>query len=640
MALSFMRRHRKWLFGFLWLVIAAFIILYIPAFQSADDEGAGATIVDVGPLKVSVSEYQKAYLRQRQRYESIYQGRLDDEALRRLGLQEQTLQALVDERVLVLEARRLGIAVDDDAVRTHLATSPEYQAGGKYMGAAELRRRLDMAGIREEDFIEQLRNELVREKVVALVTDGVMVTPAEAEQEFRRRNEQVKAEYVLVPADAGTTTATDDEVKARFESDKESWRLPERRVVEYVLVDVPSAQPRVTVTEAEERAFFESNKEQFKQAEEVCASHFLVKTKSAPEAAEGHPDAEARALAQGGLAQVKGGADFADVAKKLSEDEGSGPQGGDLGCFPRGRMVPEFENAAFSLEAGQTSDLVKTNYGYHVIRVNSKKAEATPEFIQVRDQIKETLSGQKVRSLVEQGAQSVSDALRSGKSLEEAAKAQGLTVKRTPPFSRAEPPPVLASPLMASRAFELKRGETEPDPFGLPTGYAFVSLAEIQASRLPDLNEVKDKVRAALLREKAFARARGTAADLRARAESAGLDKAAAGLGLVRKETPALVGRGQPLGDLGSSSALDAAVFALPDKALSEPIEAPSGVAIVRVLEKKPFDPAAFEKEKASLLAQLRQQRRGELFRAYLAEARKRHPVQRHAETFKRVMAG
>lgn len=639
MALSFMRRHRKWLFGFLWLVIAAFIILYIPALQSSDEEGAGATLVEVGPLKVTVSDYQKAYQQQRARYESIYQGRLDAEALRRLGLQEQTLQALVDERVLLLEAKRLGIVVDDEAVRAHLASAPEYQIDGRFMGKDELRRRLDMAGIREEEFVEQLRHELWREKLVSLVTDGVMVTPAEAEQESRRRTEQVKAEYVLVPADAAGVAVADDEVKSRFDSDKESWRLPERRVVEYVLIDVPSVQPRATVTEAEERAHYEANNEQFRQGEEVCASHFLVKTKASPEAPEGHSDAEARALAQAGLDQVKAGADFATVAKKISEDEGSGPQGGDLGCFPRARMVPEFENAAFSLEAGQTSDLVKTNYGYHVIRVNSKKAESTPEFIQVRDQIKEVLTGQKVRSLVEQGAQALGEALQAGRSLEEAAKGHGLTVKRTPPFARAEPPPVLASPAMASRAFELKRGETEPDPFALPTGYAFISLAEIQASRLPDFAEVKDKVRPKLQRERAFAKAAATAQDLRARAEASGLDKAASGLGLVRKET-GLVGRGQPLGDLGTSAALEAALFALAEKTLSEPVEAPGGMAVLRVLEKKPFDPAAFEKERAALIASLRQQRRGELFRAFVVEARKRHPGKRNAEAYKRVVAG
>ena len=640
MALSFMRRHRKWLFGFLWLVIAAFIILYIPAFQSADDEGAGAPIVTIGEERVTVGDYQKAYVRQRQMYQSIYQGRLDEDALRRMGLPEQTLQGLVDERVLFLEARRLGIRVDDEAVRAHLASSPDFQVDGRFMGAQELRRRLEMRGLTEEDFVESLRRDLLRRKLVGLVTDGVMVTPAEAEQEYRRRHEQLRAEYVLVPAGTAEVTVTEAEVQAAFEKDKEEWKLPERRLVDYVLVDVPAVEARAAVTDADVRAYYETNKDQFRQGEEVCASHILVKVKSGPEAAPGHPDDEARAMAQAALEQVKAGADFAELAKKTSEDEGSGPQGGDLGCFAQGAMVPEFEQAAFALEPGQTSDLVRTNYGYHVIRVNSKRPETALELTQVKDQIQQVVRTDKVRTLVEDAAQSVSDALRAGRSLEDAAKAQGLAVKRTPPFSRAEPPAALSSPELLARAFEMKRGETASDPFSLPSGYAFISLAEVQPPRLPELAEVQDKVRAALQREKAVERARAAALDLRARAETLGLDKAAPALGLVRKETPELVGRGQPLGDLGSSSALEEAVFALPEKTLSEPLETPAGVALVRVLEKKAFDPVAFEKEKDTFIATLRDQRRQELFRAYLAEARKRHPVQRHVETFRRVMAG
>ena len=139
--------------------------------------------------------------------------------------------------------------------------------------------------------------------------------------------------------------------------------------------------------------------------------------------------------------------------------------------------------------------------------------------------------------------------------------------------------------------------------------------------------------------EKAFETARVKAAEVKARAASAGLEKAAAAPGLVRKETPGLVSRGQAMGDLGSSVALDEAAYTLPDQTLSDPIRVPGGWAIVRVLEKKAFDPAAFEKEKVALIGSLRQQRREELFRSFMQEARKRVTVQRNVEAFKRAMA-
>lgn len=639
MALGFMRRHRRWLNISLGLVIAAFIILYIPAFSGVTERGAGATMVEVGSMPITIADYQKAYLRQREMYQAMYQGRLDNEALKRMGLEEQTLQALIDDRVLQIEARRLGITVDDEAVRQHLATSPDYQIDGRFMGAAELRRRLDLQGMSVSEFEQELRRHLMRERLQALVTDGVMVSPREAEEEFRHRSEQVKAEYVLIPAEPAAVMVGDAEVRARFDAAKDRYAFPERRVLSDLLLDLPTLQPRVTVTEAEERAYYAAHPEEFKQDEQVCASHVLVKVKATPDATEGHSDDEAKKIAQSALDQARSGADFAALARKLSEDQGSAPQGGDLGCFGRGRMVPEFENAAFSLKAGETSGLVKTQYGYHVIRVTTRHEETVPPYAQVKDRIHQTLIGQRVRTLLEEQLQAISEALRHGKSLEDVGKERGFKVQTSAPLARGASTPPLTSPALVARAFELKKGETEPEPFQVPTGYAFISVQAVQAPRPAEFKEVQDRVKADLQEEKAAEAARQKAAELEAKAATAGLEKAAAAAGLVRKETQGLVSRGQAMGDLGSSALLDDAVYTLPEKALSDPIRVGGGWALVRVLEKKTFDPAAFEKDKASLVASLRQQRKDELFRAFLQEARKRVTVQRNAEAFRRAMA-
>ena len=154
---------------------------------------------------------------------------------------------------------------------------------------------------------------------------------------------------------------------------------------------------------------------------------------------------------------------------------------------------------------------------------------------------------------------------------------------------------------------------------------------------MPELKDVQDKVRADAIGEKAFARARVTAAELRARAEREGLDKAATALGLARKQTDALIARGQALGDLGSTAALEAAVYALPTSGLSDPVRTAAGWAVVRVLEKKEADSAAFEAQRAGLIASLTEERRAQLFRAYMQEARKRFPVQRRPDALRRV---
>ena len=642
MALSFMRRHRRWPFVVLWLAIAAFIILYIPALRGSDAGSPGEVLADVGGLPITVGEFHRAYLRQRQAYERIYQGRLDPAALRSLGLEQQTLDGLVAQRLVALEARRLGLRVDDETIARRLATSREYQENGRYLGGAEIRRRLELQGVTVEEFEESLRQKILGEKLEALVTDGVNVTPAEAEREFRKRTEQVKLEYVLVDAARFRPAAavTDEDVKARFQSARETYRIPERRVLSYVLADDTSLAGRVSVTDREIEAYYQGHRDEFKQEEEACASHILVKVKKGEEAKEGHADDEARKIAEGLLAQAKAGQDFAELARKHSEDQGSAAQGGSLGCFARGRMVPEFENAAFSLGPGETSDLVKSPFGYHIIRVTERKEEAVPPLSQVKERIRQALVADRVRALVDDKMRGLADALRRGKSLEEAARAESLAVQKSAPIERGKPVPPLVSPALVARAFELRKAEVAKEPFALPTGYAFIAVDEIQPSRLPELKEVEARVRADLVEEKALAQARELAAQVRARAEKDGLDKAAPALGLVRKETPGLVGRGQSLAELGATASLEEAAYSLPEKTLSDPVRAAGGYAVLRVLEKKPFDPVAYEKEKPSIVSSLKGEKKQQLFQAFLEQARQRYPVERNLPALQRAVTG
>jgi peptidyl-prolyl cis-trans isomerase D len=635
MALGFMRRHRKWLFGFLWLVIAAFIILYIPAFDMDSEMGLGATVAEVADRKITVGEFQRSYLRQRQTYQTMYQGRLTDELLRRLGLEEQALQGLIDERVLALEAERLGIKVDDETVKRRLATSPEFQQDGRFLGADEIRRRLERQGVSVREFEESLRATILRERLIALVTDGVRASEAEAERDFRRRNERIEAEYVLVPADTAGLSATDDEARAWFEARKETYKLPERRVLSYVLADAASFRPRVTVTEADRRAYYETHRDEFTQPGELCASHVLVKVK-APGAAEGHPDEEARRIAQAARDELLAGADFAAVAKRVSEDLGSASQGGDLGCFPQGRMVPEFDQAAFALAAGEMSEVVRTSFGYHVIKATARKDDVDPPLAELTQKLTGAVTAEKAEAMAQEKAKAMGAALAGGMRLEDAAREQGLAVQKTEPVGRADVRPPLSSPVVVARAFELGKGETAQETFRVPGGFAFVAVDDVQAPRVPDLKEVLETVRADVVRDKAFQKASAAAAALRAAAEPAGLERAAAAAGLARKETEAAVSRGQALGELGATAGLEAA-FDLPVNTLSPPLRTPAGFALVRVTEKTPYDPAAFAKEKDALIANLTEQRRGQLFQAYMQEARKRFPVSRRPDVLERV---
>ena len=629
MALSYMRRHRRWLYGLLWLVIAAFIVFYIPAFLDMG-EGQMNAVARVGQRTITMEEFRSRFDQMRLRFQSLYQREMDMRTAKQQGLPEYALQSLVEEILVQEEARRLGVVVEDAAVKTAITTSPEFQRDGKFIGGAEFQRIHELQGISQETTIARVRSGLLRERLESLVTGGVDVTPAEVEREYRRRNEQLRVEYVL--ADSARFRAqvmpSADDVRARFEAQRESYRFPERRVLSYVVLSEEAQAREVAVTEREITIYYEDHERDYSQPEQACASHILVKVKAGPEDAQGHEDAQARAIAEGLLAQVKKGANLAALAKKSSEDAGSAPNGGDLGCFGRGQMVPEFDQAVFALSPGQTSDLVKSSFGYHIIRLASRQEPQRKPIEQVRPQIEQILRLLAAQERLEEKAAAFARALRSGDSLDKVAQAQALAVQKTEPLARGAAAPPLV-PAAVSAAFNLKAGEAQGEPFAGPTGVVFVAVAAIEGTRLPELKEVEERVRQDLVDAGCQAKALELARQVSARARSEGLERAARALGLTRKETPQLVGRGLPLGELGANALLEQAVFGLEPKKISEAVRVAAGYAVVGLIEKKGFDAAAFEKEKAALVESQRTSARQRFFRAFLAQAAERYKVER-----------
>lgn len=640
MALQFMRRHHwilKWLLG---LVVVSFIWLYVPALSGkADVNTPNETLGKVGDLRITAGEFQKAYVRRRQDISRMTRGKIDVAMLRRLGIPDQVFEGLVGEKLTAFEAHRLGLSVDDEAVARSIQSSPQFQRDGHYIGNATLRRLLAQNGLSEEEFLELTRDELLQRRLQELVTAGVTVSTQEAEREYRRRNEQLKTAYVLVDVARfkSEVQVADEEARARFESKKDAYKVPEKRIVSYLLVDPQALESRITVTPPEIQDYYKAHVDDFRQEEEVCAAHILIKVKPTPDAKVGHPDAEAKQEAEALLKQLKAGGDFAGLAKKSSEDEGSKQQGGDLGCFPRGRMVPDFEKAVFSLEPGALSELVKTNFGYHIIRASSRKPESVQSLEQAKERIRQMLVAERAQARAEAQMQTIASQLARKKGLAEAGKDQGLVPHESLPFARGDSPEPLNSQALVARAFELKKGELASDPFAVPQGFAFIELKDTKPPHVPEWNEVKDKVKADLSDEKALEKSKAKAAELRTRAAQMGLEKAATSLGLVRKETPGLVGRGMSMGDLGASVSLDDAAFSLPEKKLSDPVRVAGGYAVVEVLEKKAYDPAAFEAARVSFTSSLEAEKRAKLFQAYMNDVRKRVGVERMPEVYRRL---
>src|SRR5437660_8391739 len=219
------------------------------------------------------------------------------------------------------------------------------------------------------EFEANVRRQLIIEKLRASLTDWLSVPDAELEKEYQRRNNKVKLSVVSFTADTfrSQVSATDAEIANDFNAHTTDFKIPEKRKVRYLLIDVDAIRAKIVVPSADIERAYNNSIDTYSTPEQVRASHILLKT-------EGKDDAAVKAKAEDVLKQAKAGADFAALAKKYSEDEGSAKNGGDLDYFGHGKMVAEFDAAAFTMQPGQISDLVKSQFGYHIIKVTDRKA--------------------------------------------------------------------------------------------------------------------------------------------------------------------------------------------------------------------------------------------------------------------------
>ena len=390
-----MRRHKGWLKWSLGMVVLAFIVFYIPSFLSDPTTmgvGVGAAptevIAEVDGRTVTAGQFLQRYNAQMQSYRAAYGSSLNDQILRQLGIDQQILQQMIDEQAAVIEAERQGLSVSDEELAQRIFAIPGLQENGRFIGEEryELILRSQVPPLTKAAFEENLRRSLTVDKLRAALTDWMTVSDAEIEREFTLRNEKVKLQVVAVTADQfrSQVMVTDADVATYFETRKNDYRVGEQRKVKVLLFDREQALAKVIVPAGDVQRFYNDNMVQYQTPEQVRASHILLTT-------AGKDEAAVQKQAEDLLQQIKAGADFAALATKFSEDPGSKVNGGDLDYFGRGRMVPEFENAAFALPVGQTSELVKSQFGFHIIKVTDKKPAVTRPLSEVQTQIEDQL---------------------------------------------------------------------------------------------------------------------------------------------------------------------------------------------------------------------------------------------------------
>ena len=619
-----MRRHKAWLKWSLGLVVVAFVALVPGVGMSpmGGDDGLPADVLArVGEYEVTLQQFRQIYLRQLQAYRLQAGGDISEEVLRSLGVDRQILQQLIDEYAALAEADRLGLRVSDAEVRERILTLPAFQVDGRFVGEQQYRMVLQRQNppIAIAQFEEDIRKSILIERLQVAVTGWVSVSEAEIADEHRRRNERVRVDVVAFRANdyRDEVEATDADVELLYDEDSLLYQVPEKRRLRFLLVDEAAIFDSIAPGEDELQAYYDTNLSQYQTPGRVRASHILLRIGESDEA-----EVEARAASL--AARARGGADFAALAREFSEDEGTSGSGGDLGTFGRGRMVAEFEAAAFSMGPGEISDPVKSAFGYHVILVTEAEEEVTESFADVRESIANILKQERASSRARSLAQAIAAEVTTPDNLERAAAARGYEVQESGFAAPGEP--ILGLGLareVSDRAFRMEPGEVA-GPIPSPSGPAFVTVVATQDPYVPPLDEVRDDVREDVVRKKALTMAQERAAEAARTLREADDFVAAAEEADYTVGSSDLVARGAALPEVGVSAAVEVVAFAMDPGTVSEPIEAGNTVAVVRLVEREDASAEELDAQRERLRDQLVATRQGQFFSAYMTRVKER----------------
>ncbi len=599
------------LLGAVVLVLGGSMLLYlVPQTPGTGEASSTDIIAKVGDETVSTTEVrqQLAEIEQRnqvpKQLESLYA--------------RQILNQLIFQKEMEYEAKRLGIRVSDqeqaDRIRQFLPTAYN---GDTFVGrdryASEVQARFQLT---VPVFEELIRQGLLQDKFRKLVTDGVSVGPSELQDEFKYKNEKVKLDYAFIkPEDLeGKVTPDEAEIKAAYEKSRSRYQVPEKRVARYGLIDLNHLRQTAQISDDELKVQFQQNIQQYQVPNRVHVEHILLMT-------VGKTDAEVeeiRQKAEDVLKQAKKGAKFEDLAKKYSEDPGTKDKGGDLGWLTQGQTVPEFEKTAFGLDKGKMSDLVKTQYGFHIIKVLDKETAHTKPFDEVKDSIKVPLLLAKTDKLASDEADQLSAAIRRSNkvSLDDLAKQFHLTLGETRPVTATDPILELGNSKEAKEAiFRLRQDELSL-PIRTDRGYLVLSVKQIQPTHPGSLEEVRDKIVAELKQQKSTELARAKAEDLAKRVKAGEkFDAAAKSLGLEAKSSDLFARNGSISGAVSGKQV--SAAFQLKPGDVGAPLNLGANWFVYRVAEKQEPDPADFDKQKKELTDQVLQTKRNLAFEAF-----------------------
>ena len=623
------------LLGVLLGVVALSMLVYLVpgGFGSGSDAAGQNVVAAVGNEKVTTADVQRAL-------EGITRGQANlPKGI--LGMYAPMLvNQMIEEKAMAYKAREMGLRVSDqelgDAIQNEFAT----QTGGKF-DMSIYQAVLAQQGLTPADFEQRQREGMLAGRLENLEMQSLIVSDAEARAEYQRKNLKVGLQYLEFAGKDFTAKVNEDPaaVKAYFDKNRSAFRIPEKRDFDLIVGSTADFIGSAKVADAELQKAYNENIDSYRQPERVKVRHILIKT-------QGKPKEEApklKAKAEDILKQLQHGADFADLAKKNSDDPGSAAKGGELGDIVRGQTVPNFEKAAFSLKPGELSPLVETEYGYHILQVESKQDAHTQSFDEVKPQLMAEAQKQAAAENLKRAVEAArAEAAKNPGQAEAFARKHNLKYFHLNNFATNGSLPDLNSPEATNAIFAAAKGSVTDvvnvDPQGKA---AFAVVKNVIPARNAEYAEVGGEVLGKYTTAEAdrlAQEAAKAAADRAHKGES--LEAIGKSYGLTVKTAAPFTVDGAAEG-IGSATLLSAA---FKDKAgdILGPVAAQSGQFVCRVSERVPADMTQFAKNKESVVQNLTQQRQsvqGPLFRdSVVAELKRRGKIKINQDTMNHLI--
>jgi len=614
--ITMMRRYRRALQIGLLLVIAAFVATSVFVFGQGSLRGdSGTSVATVNGEPITLERYQRRYQNFVNAYSQRLGQRFTPELAERLGLPQQVVDDLVQEALVLQQARAERLAVTDEELNAQIHTVPEFQESGRFSlkRYEEVLRRIGMSKTAFED---DMRRAFTRMKVESLVRNGVKLTDGEIEQAFVHNREEVRAAWALVELAPimATVTATDAELETYLKEHAAEFRLPERRKVQYVtFAPKDFARP---VTAAEVEKYYTEHAQEFATPRQVNVAHVLARVgETGGSAAED----KARTKIADVIRRAKAGEDFGRLAKELSDDPGSAKNGGEIGFVSKGQLVPDFEAAMLTLKKGEISpEPVRSPFGFHAIKVLDINEGGKKPLSEVAPQIRERLQSEAAEQAAKAKAEEARAKLLGAADFVAEAKNLGLSPIETNIPRREQPPDRTAAEPVAETTFALAKGGVST-PLKTPAGYMVLKVVEELPAAVPPLATIKDNVLASVKRQKADAAALERARAIAAEAKSGDFAAAARKAGATVGETGRF-SRAKPVDKLPGDVML--AALQVPSGAATNPVRSPQGYYVLKVLERAAPDPKDLTADRDKLAKEVLARKQSQAWQDWLGAAR------------------